>query len=93
LGFSGSSSSKESICLQWRRPWFEYWVRKIPWRRDRLATPVFLGFPCGSDGKESTCNAEDPSPVPGWRWQTTPAFLPGESPWTEEPDGLQSMGS
>ena len=25
--------------------------------------------------------------------QTTQVFLPGESPWTEEPDGLQSMGS
>ena len=24
---------------------------------------------------------------------TTPVFLPGESPWTEEPGGLQSMGS
>ena len=23
----------------------------------------------------------------------TPVFLPGESPWTEEPGGLQSMGS
>ena len=22
-----------------------------------------------------------------------PVFLPGESPWTEEPGGLQSMGS
>ena len=33
---------------------------------------------------------EDP-----WRraWQPTPGFLPGESPWTEEPGGLQSMGS
>ena len=28
-----------------------------PWRRDRLPTPVFLGFPCGSAGKESTSNA------------------------------------
>ena len=29
-----------------------------------------------------------------WRraWQCTPVFLPGESPWTEEPRGLQSMG-
>ena len=26
-------------------------VRKIPWRRDRLPTPVFLGFPGGSDVK------------------------------------------
>ena len=25
-----------------------------------------------------------------WRslWQPTPVFLPGESPWTEEPGGL-----
>ena len=29
-----------------------------PWRRDRLP-PVFLDFPHGSDGKESTCNAGD----------------------------------
>ena len=30
-----------------------------------------------------------------WRraWQPTPMFLPGESPWTEEPCGLRSMGS
>ena len=30
-----------------------------------------------------------------WRraWQPTPVFLSGESPWTEEPGGLQSMGS
>ena len=30
-----------------------------------------------------------------WRraWQATPVFLPGESPWTEESGGLQSMGS
>ena len=29
-----------------------------------------------------------------WRrpWQPTPVFLPGESPWTEEPGRLQSMG-
>ena len=24
-------------------------------------------------------------------WQPTPVFLPRESPWTEEPGGLQSM--
>ena len=24
---------------------------------------------------------------------TPPVFLPGESPWTKEPGGLQSMGS
>ena len=28
-------------------------------RRDRLPTPVFLGFLGGSNGKESACNAGD----------------------------------
>ena len=26
---------------------------RFPWKRDRLPTPVFLGFPCDSAGKES----------------------------------------
>ena len=34
-------------------------------RRDRLPTPVFGGFPGGSDGKESTCNAGDLGLIPG----------------------------
>ena len=38
----------------------------IPWRRDRLSTPAFLGFPCGSAGKESARNAEDLSSIPGF---------------------------
>jgi len=25
-------------------------------------------------------------------WQPTPVFLPGDFPWTEEPDGVQFMG-
>ena len=41
------------------------WVGKISWRRDRLPTPVFLGFPGGSDGKESTCNVGDLGLIPG----------------------------
>ena len=35
---------KERICLQLRRPRFNSWIRKIRWRRDRLPSPVFLGF-------------------------------------------------
>ena len=30
------------ICLQWRRPGFDPWIRKIPRRREWLPTPVFL---------------------------------------------------
>ena len=99
---------------------------------------TWSGFPGSSAGKESACNAGDPSSIPGsgrspgegigyplqyswaslvaqkvknlpamqetwvqslgWEdplkkaWQPTPVILPGDSPWTEEPGGLQSMG-
>ena len=38
---------------------------KIHRRRDKLPTPVFLGFPGGSDGKESACNVADLGYNPG----------------------------
>ena len=58
-----------------------------------------MGFPCGSDGKESACNAgaqvqslgrEDPLEK---ETATHSSILAWEIPWTEEPGGLQSMGS
>jgi len=36
------------------------------WRRDRLPTLVFLGFPGGSAGTESACNVGDLGLIPGW---------------------------
>ena len=53
-GFPGASDS-----MQCQRPGFDPWAKKIPWKRKRLPTPV---------------------------------YLPGESPQTEEPGRLQSMG-
>ena len=53
------------ICLPCRRPQFISWGKKIHWRRDRLPTPIFLGFPRGSAGKESACNAGDLGSIPG----------------------------
>ena len=51
LSFPGSSAGKESAC-QRTRPRFDFWVGKFPWRRDRLPTPVLLGFSGGSDSKD-----------------------------------------
>ena len=53
------------------------------------------GFPGGSFGKESACNVGDLGLIPGLGrvWQPILVFLPRESPWTEELDGLQSMQS
>ena len=31
----------KKICLQCERPGFDPWVGKIPWRRERLSSPVF----------------------------------------------------
>ena len=39
--FPGSSDGKR-ICLQCRRPGFDSWVKKIPWRRKWQSTPVLL---------------------------------------------------
>ena len=48
-----------------QKTWVNPCVGKIPWRRDRLPTPVFLGFPHRSDGKESACNVGDLGLIPG----------------------------
>ena len=36
-----------------------------PWGRDRLPTPVFMGFPVDSGVKESACSVGDLSSIPG----------------------------
>ena len=66
MDFPDISVGKESACNA-GDPWFGSWVGNIHWRRDRLPTPVFLGFPCGSAGKESACNEGDLGSVLGLR--------------------------
>jgi len=57
------------------------------------------GFPGGSVVKNPSAMQETMVPSqcqedPLERgWQPSPAFLPGESPWIEEPDRLQFMRS
>ena len=50
--------SWQRICLWYGRPRFDPWVGKIPWRRERLPTPVFWPGECHGlyspwGGKES----------------------------------------
>ena len=62
-----------------------------------------LGLPGSTVVENPPANAGDAGDtvsIPGsrrfpWRrvWLPTPVFLPGESPWTEEPGRLQPMGS
>ena len=65
------------------------WGRS-PWRRDRLPTPLFLGFPGGSAGKESVCNEGDLGLIPRLgnplekEKATHSSILAWRIPWTVE---------
>ena len=58
----------------------------------------YISFPGGSDGQEPDGNAG--GPVRSLRWEdpveagmaTHSSILAWRIPWTEEPDGLQSIG-
>ena len=58
-----------------------------------------MGFPRGSDGKESPCNPGELCSIPGSGkspnegMATHSSILAWRIPWIEEPGGLQSMGS
>ena len=58
LSLIDSSVGKESTCNV-GDPSLIPGLGRSCWRRDRLPTPVFLGFPAGSAGKESACNVGD----------------------------------
>ena len=71
---------------------FDSWVRKTPWRRDKLPSPVFLGFPGGSDGKESSYNAGDLALIPGLgRSSGGRHGNPLQYSWLESPHGQKSL--
>ena len=56
-----------------------------------------MGFPGGSDGKASACNAGDPGSITGWgrfpgEVQPTPVLLPGKSQGWKSLVGYSSWG-
>ena len=65
LLLQGSSAGKESTCNGGLNSQFNSRMGKITCRRDRLPISVFLGFPGGSDSKESTWNVVDLGLIPG----------------------------
>ena len=79
-------------------------LSSISWRT-RKAGDIILpeskdwGLPKGLSGKESACSAGDPGSIPGLerspgQGNCNPVhILAWRIPWTEEPGGLQSMGS
>ena len=82
------------------------WILALP-HHSCFTEPTFgvnhwykLAFPCGSVVKNPPANTGDMGLIPGSRrfpwerkWQHILIFLPGKILWTEEPRGLQSVGS
>ena len=56
------------VCLQCRRPGFNPWVRKIPWRSEWLPTPVFL--PGESHGQRSLTDSSSQRVRHNWALRT-----------------------
>ena len=73
---------------------FTWYVSKSPWRKVRLPTSLFMGFPGGSDGKETACNAGDlgSSPESG-RSPGGGSSNPGQCSCLENPHGQRSLAS
>ena len=81
---------------------FSFYILLVTGPQKRGRVCVCVGFPSGASGREPACQwsrheRHGLSPWIGkipWRraWQPTSVFLPGESPWAEEPGRLQSIG-
>ena len=94
LGFLGSSDDKESACNS-RDPGSV--------TRSGRSLGAGIGYPLQYSWASLVAQMVKNLPTVLETWvekipwrresQPTAVFLPGESPWTEEPGGLQSMGS
>ena len=87
-GIPGGSDGKESAC-QCKRPGFDLWVRKMPWRREWQPTPVFL--PGESRGQRRLAGY---SPFSHKESDTTeePALFPGDASGKEPAASAGSIG-
>ena len=96
--WSSSVAQLVEIHLQFRRPWFDSWVGKIPGRRDRLPTPIFLASLVAQTVKNSPDMQEPLVQSLGWKgplekgMATSFSILAWRMPWIEEPGRLQSIG-
>ena len=85
-GFPNIQLVKNPPAMQETLVWFL--DLEDPRRRDRLPTPVFLGSPCGSAGKESACKARDLGSKPETLVQSG---RPGFNPWFGNPWRRESL--
>ena len=73
-----------SVTTAWRLIHFSFLLPVLSRCFSSHRVPKIMGFPSGSDGKESVCNAEDPGLIPGSGRSpgegngNTPVFLPGK---------------
>jgi len=85
--------AKIRICQQCRRPRFDSWVGNIRWRRERLPTLIFLGFPVAQLVKNPPAMQE--TWVQSLGWEKCPGKGKGYPLWysgLENSKGSQRVG-
>ena len=96
MDFPSTSASKESACNSEDTGLILGSGRSLGERIGYPSTPVFLGFPGGSDGKNLPAMWESWGQSLGWEdpleKATHSSILAQRISWTEEPGGLQSTG-
>ena len=77
--------------------WFTSTLGSDNLNGNRRSLLSIWGFPGGSDGKESACNAEDVGLIPGWEdplekgMAIHARILDWRTPWIKEPGGLHGV--
>ena len=97
FSFNISPSNEHPGLISFRMDWLYLQVRSVLTCSPKSG-PMILGFPGGSDSKESACNVGDPGFIAGSgrslkkEMATHSSILAWRIPWTEETGGLQSVG-
>ena len=93
-------SGGSPVHTSWLLGGLSLWSKvRARWWRSCFETFPPIGFPGGSDGKESTFSVGDTDSVQGQEdplkkgMANNSSILAWRIPWTEEPGRLQSMGS
>ena len=74
---------QQRICLQCRRPGFDSWVGKIPWRREWQLTPVFLPGKSHGQGSLAGYNPWSSKELDTFKWSTNTFTSTWDAEWTE----------
>ena len=92
--YNGKHTCTVGFLSQWEIFLFCYHLSGCPPKVERASpvAPMVENLPAVREPQETLVRSLGQKDPRRGKWQPTPVFLPEESPWTEEPGGLQSTG-